>query len=110
MKKNKKILKYLNYVEHLLILVSTVTCCVSISAFASLDYLYMGIMSSVIGIKICEITSRIKKYMSIVKKKKKEDNKLILLVKSKLNTIKVLISKVLIDSCNCHDEFAPVNN
>ena len=63
--KNKKICKYLNYVEHLLILVSTVTCCVSISAFASLDYLYMGIMSSVIGIKICEITSRIKKYMSI---------------------------------------------
>ena len=111
MKKNKKICKYLNYVEHLLILVSTVTCCLSISAFASLDYLSMGIMSSVIGIKICEITSRIKKYMSIVKKKKKkEDNKLVLLVKSKLNTIKVLISEVLIDSCNCHDEFVPVNN
>ena len=44
------------------------------------------------------------------KKKKKEENKLVLLVKSKLNTIKVLISKVLIDSCNCHDEFVPVNN
>ena len=63
--KNKKICKYLNYVEHLLILVSTVTCCVSISAFASLDCLSVGIMSSAIGIKICEITSGIKKYMSI---------------------------------------------
>ena len=34
-KKYKKTCKYLNYVEHLFILVSTVTGCVSISAFAS---------------------------------------------------------------------------
>ena len=32
--KYKKTCKYLNYVEHFLILVSTVTGCVSISAFA----------------------------------------------------------------------------
>ena len=31
----KKTCKYLNYVEHLLILASTVTSCVSISAFSS---------------------------------------------------------------------------
>ena len=34
--KYKKTCKHLNYVEHLLILVSTVTGCVSISAFASI--------------------------------------------------------------------------
>ena len=34
--KYKKICKYLNYVKHMLILVPTVTGCVSISAFASL--------------------------------------------------------------------------
>ena len=34
-KKHKKTCKYLNYVEYLLILVSTVTGCVSIYAFAS---------------------------------------------------------------------------
>ena len=33
--KYKKTCKYLHYVEHLLILASTVTGCVSISAFAS---------------------------------------------------------------------------
>ena len=33
--KYKKTCKYLNYAEHLLILASTVTGCVSISAFAS---------------------------------------------------------------------------
>ena len=39
----KKTYKYLNYVEHLLILVSTVTGCVSISAFASLVCVPVGI-------------------------------------------------------------------
>ena len=34
--KYKETIKYLNYVEHLLVLTSTVTGCVSISAFASL--------------------------------------------------------------------------
>ena len=35
-KKYKKTYKYLNYIEHLLLLVSRVTGCVSISVFASL--------------------------------------------------------------------------
>ena len=36
--KYKNTCKYLNYVEHLLILASTVTSCVSISVFASLVF------------------------------------------------------------------------
>ena len=35
-KKRKKVCATLNYIEHVLILISTVTECVSISAFASL--------------------------------------------------------------------------
>ena len=50
--KYKKRCKYLNCVEHLLILVSTVTGCVSISAFASLVCIPVGITSSALGIKI----------------------------------------------------------
>ena len=96
--KYKKTCKYLNYVEHLLILVSTVTTCVSISAFASLICVPVGIKSSVIGLKICAITAGIKQYKSIIKKKKKKRNKIVLLGKYKLNTIEVLISKALIDS------------
>ena len=47
----------------------------------------------------------IKKYQSIIKKKKKKHHKIVLLAKSKLNSIKVLISKALIDSNICHDDF-----
>ena len=70
--KYKKTCKYLNYVEHLLILASTVTGCVSISVFASLVAVLVGITSSAVGIKICAVTAGIKKYKSILKKKKKK--------------------------------------
>ena len=67
-------------------------------------------MSSAIGLKICAITAGIKKYKSIIKKKKKKHDKIVLLAKSKLNSIEVLISKVLIDSYINHDEFVLINN
>ena len=100
----------LNYVEHLFILSSTVTGCVSIYAFASLVSVPVGIASSATGIKICEITAGIKNYKSLIKKKKKKHHKIVLLGKTKLDTIEVLISKSLIDSYISHDEFALVNN
>ena len=65
----KKRCKNLNYVEHLLILVSTVTGCVSI--------------------KTCTITAWIKNYDSFIKKKK-HDN-IVLLGKDNLCTIEVPI-------------------
>ena len=85
------------YVENFLILVSTVTGCVSVSAFDSLVCVLVGIMSSSVGIKISAITARIKKYKSITKKEKKKHDKIILLGKDKLHTVEVLISKALID-------------
>ena len=74
----------LNHIEHFLILASTITGCISISDFASL----VGIP---IGIMICATTAAIKKYKSIIKKNKKKLDKIVLLAKSKLNSIEVLI-------------------
>ena len=45
-KKQKKICTTLNYIEHLLILASTVAGCVSISVFASLADIPIGTSSS----------------------------------------------------------------
>ena len=59
-KKDKKVCTTLNYIVLFLILASTVTRCISISAFASLLGIPIGIMSSAMGIKICDITVRIK--------------------------------------------------
>ena len=57
---------YLNYVEHLLILASAVTGCVSISAFDS--SVCVGITSSAVGIKMFEVTALMKMFKSIIKK------------------------------------------
>ena len=108
--KYKKTCNYLNYVEHLLISVSTVTGCVLISAFTSLVCVPVGITSFAVGTKICTITAGIKKYNSIMKKKKKKNNKIVLIGKDKLNTIDVLISKSLMNLYISHDEFVAVNN
>ena len=109
-KKHKKVCTTLNYIEHFLILGSTITGCVSISSFASLVGIPIVITSSEIGLKIYVITAGIKKYKSIIKKKKKKHNKIVLLAKSKLNSIEVLISKALIDLVIIHDEFVLINN
>ena len=47
--KYKKTCKYLHYVEHLLILASTITSCVSISAFVTLVCVHVAIISSAVG-------------------------------------------------------------
>ena len=70
----------MNYVEHLFILIYTVSGCVSISAFASLVG-SIGITSSVMGLKICVITAGIKMYKSMIKKKKKKHDQIVLLAK-----------------------------
>ena len=90
-KNHKKVCTTQNYIEQVLILVSTITGCISIFAFASLIGIPIKITSSAIGLKICAIAAGIQKYKSNIKKKKKKLDKLVLLVKSKLNNIKVLI-------------------
>ena len=66
----------------------------------------MGIASSGVGLQVFALINGIKKYKSIIQKKKeKKHDKIVLLAKTKLNTIEVLNSKTLIDSYINHDEF-----
>ena len=85
-KKHKKDFRVLNYIEHSLVAIST------------------------FGLIICVITAGMKKYMSIIKRKWKKRDRIVLLAKSKLNSIGVVISKALIDSNISHEEFVLINN
>ena len=60
-KKYKKVCKILDYTEHLLIVVYTVTGCGSVSALASFVGISVGIASSAITTKISVIPAGIKK-------------------------------------------------
>ena len=62
---------YLKYVEHLLILTSTVTGYISISGFSSLVAISAGITSSAVGIKVCAITAGIKSISQLQRKRRK---------------------------------------
>ena len=71
----------------------------------------VGIAGSAISIKISVITSGIKTYKPIIKKKKKmKPEAIVLLGKTKLNTTQDLISKASIDSNTSHDEFVSVHS
>ena len=75
------------YIEHLFILIFTVSGWVFFSAFASLVGIHTGITNSAIGLKIWVIPASIKNYKSIMKKKEKKHNKILSITKSKLNNL-----------------------
>ena len=70
------------------------TRCVSISAFVSLVGISIGITSFAVWLKICAIIAGIIKYKLIIKKNKKSYDKIVLLTKSKLNSIDVWILRL----------------
>ena len=66
-KKYKEVCRVLNYIDHSLNVITAITGCVSISAFASLVSIPLGIMSSAIGLTICVVNAAIKNYKSLNK-------------------------------------------
>ena len=92
----------LNYNEHLLIFAFVVTGCVSITAFASLVAIPAGIRISAVVLKTGTITAGIKMCKSIIKKKKKKYDKIVLLAK--------IPQMFFIDSFASHNEFVLINN
>ena len=70
--------KDFNYIEQLLILVSAVNGCVSISAFSSFVGIAIGFVSSALGLTICAKTVAIRNYEPIIKKNRKKNDEIVL--------------------------------
>ena len=88
--KHKKACRSLNYFEHFLIFISAVSCYVSVSEFVSLVGVSVGLASSLVVVRTCAVPAGIKRYKSVIKKKRKKDNKIVLLARTS-------ISKTLIE-------------
>ena len=58
--RRKKVCRVLNYIDHPLTVISTITRSISVSSFASLVGIPIGITSSVKGLKICTISKQLK--------------------------------------------------
>ena len=85
--KHKKVCRALNHFKYLFIFISPVRGCISISPFVSFVGVPVGTGSSEVGIKICAITAVNEKYKSVIKENRKKHDKLVMLAKTKLNTI-----------------------
>ena len=70
-----------------LFFISAVSGYISISECASLVGIPVGIAGSAVRLEICAITARIKNYKSIIRKKSKKHDKIVLLEKAKLDAI-----------------------
>ena len=72
-----------------------------LQSFVKFQFLHLripiGITSSAVGLKMCVVTAGIRKYKSIIKKKRKQHNPIVLLSKAKLNTIEILMYKASIN-------------
>ena len=91
-----------DYIDEVLIVLSTTSSGVSIISFASIIRAPVGIASASFSLIFPITTGIIKKILNIYK--------ILMLAKSKLNSIETLISQALIDMETSHEEFITILN
>ena len=109
-KKLSKHITAFNYFGKALIVLSPKSGGVSIISFASVIGAPAGIASASFTLVFSLATRIIKKVLEITRNKKKKHNKIVMLAKSKLNSIETLISQALIDLEISHEEFKKIVN
>ena len=87
---------------------SAATGGVAIISFTSFGGAPVGIASASFTLIISLATGIVKKILNITKKTKKKHDKILMLTKSKLNSIETLISQALIDMEISHEEFSTI--
>ena len=107
----KKLSRYIaifDYIDKILIVLSATTGGISIISFASVIGTPTGKASASLTLIFSVATGIIKKLLSMTRKKKKMYDKILMLARSKLNSIETLISQALIDMDISHEEFITV--
>ena len=108
---SQKLNKYVttfDYIDKILIVLSATSSGVSIISFTSIVGAPVGIASASFTLIFSLTTGIVKKLLDITRKKRKNHDKILMLAKSKLNSIDTLISQALIDMDICHEEFITI--
>ena len=108
---SKKLSKYVstfNYIDKILIVLNTTTGKVCIISHASVIGAAIGIASAGFTIVFALATGITKKLLKTTRNKKKKHDKILMLAKSKLNSIETLISQALIDIDISHEKFITI--
>ena len=107
--KNKYITAF-DYIDEILIVFSATGSRVSIILFTSIFGAPVGIASASLTLIFSLTTGIVKKLLNITRNKKKKHDIIFMLAKSKLNSIKTLISQALTDMYLSHEEFVTIMN
>ena len=98
-----------DYIDKILIVLSATSSGVSIISFTSIVGAPVGIASASLTLFFSLTTGIVKKLLNITRNKKKHD-KILILAKSKLNSIEALILQALIDMDISYGEFDAILN
>ena len=91
-----------------MIVLSVTSGSVSIASFATVIGIPIGIASASLGIAFSLCPGLVKKLLKATINRKKKHNKIIMLARSKLNSIESKISKALINNQIIHEDFMAV--
>ena len=108
---SKKLSKYVtifDYIDKILIVLSATTGGISIISFTTTIGAPVGIASASFTLIFSITTGIIKKLLSTAIKKKKKHDQILMLAKSKYNSIEALISQALNDIDISHKEFITI--
>ena len=108
---SKKLSKYVtdfDYIDKILIALSATSSGVCIISSASVVGAPVGISSASFTLFFSLTAGVIKKFLSITRNKKKKHDKILMLTKSKLDSIEPLVSQALIDMEISHEEFKAI--
>ena len=109
----KKLSKYtaaFDYTDKTLIVLSATSGGISIISFTNFIGIPAGVISVSLTLVFSLTTGIIQKLLKETRKKKKKHSKIIILAKSKLNSIETLMSQALIDLDISHEEFKTIVN
>ena len=110
---SKRLNKYIasfDYFDKSLILSSVTTGSISIASFATVIGAPVGIISASFSLAFSISTGIIKKLLKTTRNKKKKHNKIVMLARSKLNSIESKISEALINNEISHEDFMTIIN
>ena len=110
---SKNVSKYIasfDYLDKSLIVLSVATGSISIASFATAIGAPVGIMSASCSLAFSITTGFVKKFLKTIRNKKKKQNKIVMLARTKLNSIERKISEALINNEISHEDFMSILN
>ena len=110
---SKKLSKYISlfdYFDKSLIVLSVTSGDVSVALFATVIGVPIGITSASLSLAFRLCARLVKKLLKATRNKKKKHNKIVMLARSKLNSIENKISEALINNQISHEDFITIIN